>query len=378
MTTTEYEVAEDFSRGRAWIEIDYGILHDNIRKIQSQLPPGCQLLPAIKANAYGHGAIGVAKKLNEWGINICCVASVKEAVELRKNSVAGDILILGYTHPQQLALLTHYDLIQNVIDYDYAVLLSRYPQKIRVHIEVDSGLKRSGEDSSNSDKILAIFSFENLLVEGIFTHFAATNEDFTHEQISRFEAVLTSIKKSGLSLPKVHAQASYGIFHAQQLNYNFARVGIALFGLYLDDNPTAQSLRLQEVLSLKARVSSIREVKANETIGYHGSYIASQDMRIATLTIGYADGIPRCLSNGNGAVLIKGKYAKIVGLICMDQMMVDISTIEEVEPGEIVTIIGQDQGAVISAFVIAEQADTSVIEIVSNLSYRLERCSKDT
>lgn len=364
--------------GRAWIELDMNNLRHNINVLRGLLPKGCQLMPAVKANAYGHGAVAVAKELNANGIRAFCVASALEGVELRKHGIKGGILVLGYTHPNQFFLLRKYRLTQTVIDYAYAQALERYGRKLTVHIKVDTGMNRLGERWENTGDILRIFKCKNLRVDGIYTHLCAAgsdrqaDQDFTQRQINHFRGVLSKIQEQGFPLHKVHVQGSYGVFNRPDVAFDYARVGIALYGMLSTTEDTARyHAGLRPVLSVKARVGAVKTLRAGEAVGYGCAFTAPHPMSIAALAIGYADGIPRCLSCGVGHALIYGQKAPVVGLICMDQMMVDITGIQGIRQGDIAVIIGQSGEAEITACEIAEQAGTIANEIVSRLGERL-------
>jgi len=364
--------AKSFYKGRAWIELDLENLKHNVNVIKNTLPVKCELMPVVKSNAYGHGAVRICRKLNDIGVFIFCVASITEAVELRKKRIKGKILILGYTHPEQFYLLRRYRLTQTVVDLEHAKALNDYGKKLQVHIAVDTGLKRLGELSENTDNILQILRLDNLVVEGIYSHFSAQSDEFTQIQIDKFNSVLKKIKQQGIDVPKAHIQASYGVLNRSDLAMDYARVGIALYGAM--KNPIGENLK--PVLSVKARISTVKEVRAGETVGYGRGCVAEKDMKIAVLSIGYADGIPRTLSCGVGNVLISGSVCPILGYVCMDQIMVDVTYIENVKQGDVATIIGKDGDLEISAIDIAEKTNTVPNEILSRLGARLTSESK--
>ena len=353
-------------KSRAWIALNMEHLRHNVAILQGILPEQCQLMPAVKANAYGHGAIEICRELNRLGIRAFCVASVMEGVELRKRRIKGNILILGYTHPDQLHLLRRYRLMQTVVDSAYAKTLHAYGKKLTVHIAIDTGMKRLGVSSEHMEDIAKILAYENLVVDGIYSHFSAQSDAFTQTQTERFHTVLSKIKALGYAIPNAHLQGSYGVFHCPELAFDYARVGIALYGAMAHD-------ALRPVLSLKARVSTVKTVFAGEYVGYGTGFIAPHTMKIAVLSIGYADGIPRSLSCGVGNVLIDGSRAPIVGHVCMDQTIVDVTTVENVKQGDIAVLIGKDGNMEISALDIAEQAMSVPNEILSRLGGRLER-----
>lgn len=373
-------VNEASAKGRAWIEIDRDALRNNVEVIQKRLPQNCCLMPAVKANAYGHGAILIAKELSKMGVEAFCVACVTEGVELRKAGIKGEILILGYTNPAEFETVDHYGLTQTVIDYEYALLLQQFGKKIHVHVAVDTGMNRLGERYENIDKILEIFKIPNLMIDGMFTHLSVCDgikeneKRYTVEQLDKFKTVIASLEKRGVPIPKVHMHASYGVFNSDFIEGNYARVGIALYGMLSTKKDTELwGQDLKPVLSLKARIVNIKEVRKGETVGYGLEEIAKEDGKIAALPIGYADGLPRELSFGKGYVLVKAQKAPIIGRICMDQTLIDLKGIEEVKEGDEVIILGQDGENKITACDLAKQAGTISNEILSRLGSRLKR-----
>lgn len=361
-------------KGRAWIELNMDNLRNNVKVLRGILPENCELMPAVKANAYGHGAVDICRELNNLGIRAFCVASVVEGVELRKGHIKGDILILGYTHPEQFNLLKRYRLTQTVIDYEYAMTLNEYGKRIKVHVKIDTGMKRLGEPSENTNNIIRIFKCENLIVTGIYTHFSAQNNGFTQAQVDYFNNALTKVKEHGFTIPKTHTQSSYGVFSRSDLIYDYVRTGLAIYGAYRETNNDMQTIGLHPVLSVKARISAVKNVFAGQAVGYGSVFFAPHDMKIAVLSVGYADGIPRSLSCGIGNVLINGFAVPIIGHVCMDMMTIDITNIENVKQGDIAVIVGKDGNQEITVFDLAKQARTIPNEILSRLSNRLERC----
>lgn len=369
-----------FAGDRTWIEIDVNALRNNVNFFRTILPEDCRLMPAVKANAYGHGAAALAKELNLMGVDHFCVACVQEGIELRRAGIKGEILILGITHPAQLDKLRRYHLSQAVVDYSYAEQLKNYGKKLHVHICIDTGMHRLGERCENIEEICRIFEMSNLIVDGVFTHLSADDsvkgqeKIFTDAQAARFYGVLDELKARGIKCPKVHMQASYGVLNYPELAGDYARVGIALYGVLSTKEDTREwSRMLCPVMSLKTRVAAVKEIYAGETAGYGLSFVAEHDMKIAVLAIGYADGLPRSLSNGKGAVLIDGKRAPIVGTVCMDQLLVDVSDIPDVKPGDIAVVIGKSGNLEITVCDVAEQAGTITNEILSRMGERPER-----
>lgn len=373
-----------YAMDRAWIELDRAALKRNVEFLKNRVPKNCELMPAVKAQAYGHGAVPITRELESLGINSFCVACVDEAVELRRAGVKGMLLVLGYTHPKQWELLLRYGITQTVVDFGYAVRMNdygiRHHRKFHVHVGVDTGMHRLGESSENIDNICRIMDMKNLKVDGIFTHLSADDTleqkdvDFTKMQVGEFETLKRELTDRGYTLPKTHISASYGVLNYPELEGDYARVGIALYGVLstVEDEKQWED-RLSPVLSLKARVASVRELNRGECAGYGMAFTAQKTMRIATLAIGYADGLPRELSLGKGYVLIDGKRAPIIGRICMDQTIVDVSDIDGVKAGNIAVIIGTSKTECIRASQLARESGTITNETVSRMGVRLKR-----
>ncbi len=366
--------------GRAWIDLDKKNLYHNIDVLSELLPDGCQLMPAVKANAYGHGAVCIAKALQQKDIHAFCVASITEGIELRENGITGDILILGYTHPSQFSQLHKYRLIQTVVDYPYALSLNAYGIKLRVHLKIDTGMHRLGERPEQIDEIYQMFKMKNLEIDGIYTHLCVSDgvsrsdQEFTKEQACIFYGLLDKLDELGIDRPKIHLLASYGLINYPDIPGDYARIGIALYGLLSNRQDWKNcQVPLLPVLSLKARISLIKEVYKGEGAGYGLLYVAEQNRKIAVLAIGYADGIPRSLSCGVGNVLINGEFAPIIGNICMDQMLVDVTAISGVKQGDTAVIIGKSGDKEITAYDLAEQTGTITNELLSRLGSRLDR-----
>lgn len=368
-----------YEQGRAFIELDKNNLKHNVGVLCGLLPPGCALMPAVKANAYGHGAVPIARELNLLNIRAFCVASAAEAVQLRENGIVGEILILGYTHPSDFPLLTAYDLTQAVLDFEYAGLLNTHGGNIKVHIALDTGMHRLGVPSENTWQIFDIMKMKGLNVTGIYTHLCAddslTERDiaFTKMQTAAFNAVRDRLISAGFAV-KAHILGSYGLLNYPEAGGAYARIGIALYGVLSSRRDLdACPVELRPVMSVKARVMTVRYVRRGEYVGYGLAYTADKSRRIATVSIGYADGLPRALSCGCGRVLVNGRAAPIVGRICMDQTMVDVTDAEDVKCGDIAVIIGKSKGAEITAYDIAEQTGTITNEILSRMGSRPER-----
>ena len=370
----------DGKRARAWIELDREALARNVEALRAMLPASCALMPAVKADAYGHGAVLIARELNRLGVEAFCVASAGEGEALRRKGVRGEILVLGYTDPSQFDLLHRCRLTQTIVDYPYAEKLNGYGKKLHVHIGVDTGMHRLGIGYEQADRIRKLFEMKNLEVDGLFTHLgteegqALKEQSFTDLQAERFYSVADDLERNGYSCPKLHLQSSYGILNYPHLAEDYARVGIALYGVLSTSRDTGRWEEiLKPVLSLKARVACVRRLNCGETAGYGMAFTAQRDMDIATITVGYGDGLPRCLSEGRSFVLINGRKAPVVGRICMDQTIVDVSGIPDVKPGDVAVVIGKSGDKEITAGDLAEWAGTISNEILSRMGARLER-----
>ena len=366
--------------GRAWIELDRAALRHNVQQLQAILPEGCVLMPAVKANAYGHGAVLVAKELNRLGIMAFCVATVTEGAELRRGGIKGEILVLGYTHTEQFYMLRRYRLTQTVVDISYARLLNTYGKKLKVHLKIDTGMHRLGIPADRKEEIARVFNYRNLVITGIFTHLCAADvrtaekEKITMGQAAAFDRVICDLNKRGLNCGKIHLLSSDGLLQYPELAGDYARVGIALYGV-LSQGADMESCRidLRPVLSVKARVALVKDLYAGETAGYGLRYRTESNRKIAVLSIGYADGIPRDLSCGKGWVLIAESEAPIIGLICMDQLLVDVTDIPDAAAGDTAVLIGTSGSRQITACDLAEQTGTITNEILSRLGNRLNR-----
>lgn len=367
---------------RAWIELDLDALRHNVALLQKDIPDGCRLMPAVKANAYGHGAIPIARELNHLGIDCFCVACAAEGIELRKAGITGEILILGYTHPTEFSLLCRYRLTQTITDYTYAGKIQRSGIRLHVHIAVDTGMHRLGIRCEDIEHIAAVYQMKNLLVDGIFTHLSACDSAapdcraFTESQILAFRQVVKALSQEGISCKGIHLLSSYGMVNYPAAAESYVRPGIALYGLFSTENDTRnlhESYPLEPVLSLKARVASVRSLCAGESAGYGLAFTADHDMQVAVLSIGYADGLPRELSCGIGSVLIDGQRAPIVGRICMDQTFVDVSTLPGIKQGDTAVLIGVSGPERITAGELAAKCHTITNELLSRLGSRLSR-----
>lgn len=364
--------------GRAWLEIDLNNLEHNVNALQSAMPAGCRLMAVTKAEAYGHGMYEMTTHLEKMGVKAFAVATIDEGIRLRKYGISGEILILGYTPPQRVKELHKYRLTQTLADYRHALMLNEQDCRINAHIKIDTGMHRLGFGIEDQGKIIEVFSMKNLKITGIFTHLSSADSleekdvEFTRKQINSFYNLLDRLKAGGVNIPKVHIQSSYGLLNYPELECDYVRTGIALYGVLSSPGDiTKLRLDLKPVLSLKARVVLIREVKPGESVGYGRAFTAARDSLIGILPVGYADGVPRSLSCGNSYVLINGQHAPVVGRICMDQLAVDVTDIRGINIDSVATLIGKDGNEEITAQAAAGSADSITNELLSRMGRRL-------
>ena len=367
--------------GRAWIELDRENLRHNVRHFQKLLSKDCRLMPAVKANAYGHGAVLVAQELQNMGIKDFCVASAAEGISLRQAGIRGQILVLGYTHPRDLEALTEYDLTQTVLDCAYGEELKASGKQLSVHVGIDTGMHRLGESWENRSAIRKLWDGGNLRITGIYSHLCTSDGDSEADQAymrlqeMRFQEMLSRLKADGKTGFSVHLQGSYGILNGDRLSgrYDYARAGIALYGVYSEPSSLLeQRFALRPVLSLKARIGCVRRLQKGEGAGYGLAWKADGSRQIAAVSLGYADGYPRSLSN-QGHALVRGTRVPVVGRICMDQLLLDVTEVPKVCPGDEVVFIGRSREQKIRAEEMAKEAGTISNEILSRMGERLCR-----
>lgn len=367
-------------RDRSWVELNRDNLKHNVETLRSVLPTGCELMAVVKANAYGHGTYEVATYINRIGVRAFAVATIDEGIELRCAGIIGEILILGYTNPTRAKDLNKYSLCQTVFSPEYADILNKQDIHIRVHIKIDTGMHRLGFAANDTETIVQVFNDKNLHICGIFTHLCVSDsladEDvcFTNMQIASFYQLLDTLKEKEIILPQVHIQSSYGLLNYPELKCDYARIGIAIYGAQdSSGKKTKLQLDLRPVLSLKSQIILLRKIQCGETVGYDRAFIASRDSLIGIIPIGYADGLPRNLSCGNGSVIVRGQQIPIIGRICMDQLAIDVTDVADVSVGDIVTLIGNDTDNKLHADNVADCADSIPNELLSRIGKRVGR-----
>lgn len=373
--------------GRAWIEVDCKHLKNNIACIRTILPKQSEIMAVVKADAYGHGSREISPLLYQEGIRAFAVATVQEGISLRKCGMKGEILVLGYTFPGDVNGLIRYNLSQTVTDCAYAQLLEtqcrQKHRNVKVHVKIDTGMHRLGEGHDQYEALMTIYRCRHLLIQGTYTHLCVSDSnlprdtEFSKVQIQRFYRTAAYLRQQGIALGKLHIQSTYGVLNFPELECDYVRIGIGLYGvLHRGPEDPDWKMELRPVLSLKARVAAVKRVLQGETIGYGRNFVAQKDMQIAIVSIGYADGIPRMFGEIDNYVLIKGHKANVAGRICMDQLIVDVTNISNVAVHEIVTVVGREGEETISWELFAEWNDTIPNEVLSRLGARLERVYK--
>lgn len=364
---------------RAYLEIDLNNLEHNVKVLKKAMPPKCELMAVVKAEAYGHGLYEIATHINQTGVKAFAAATIDEGIRLRRYGVSGEILILGHTAPARARELHKYDLTQTLIDYEYTLALNKQGYNVKTHIKVDTGMHRLGFDKKDIDKIVAVFLLKHIKVSGIYTHLCAADSldekdiCFTNMQIESFYKLLNLIREKGITIPKIHIQSSYGLLNYPELKCDYVRTGVSLYGvLSSPDDRTKLQPDLRPVLSLKSRVILLREINKGDSVGYGRSFVANRDSLIAVLPVGYADGYPRNLSCGKSYVLINGHRAPVVGKICMDQLAVDVTDIPDVKVGIAATLIGKDGNEEITAAMVADNSESIANELLSRMGQRLK------
>lgn len=368
---------------RAWAEISLGTLESNIKKIKSLLCENTEIMAVIKADAYGHGEDDILKKLCECDIKYFAVSNLDEAISVRKHCMDGEILILGYTPPEYAQELEKYNIIQGVLSYDYASELNSFAgNKVRCHIKIDTGMGRIGLKYKNPDDCAKeaekIISLEKINAEGIYTHFAVADcsdsesFEYTENQKKFILDVYKCLESDGFKLPHVHFLNSAGLCYHNSPKSTLARAGIIMYGLY-PNYPEKLPIDVEPVMSLKAVVSQVKRLKKGDSVSYGRTYKAeSDDIIAATVTVGYADGYSRLLS-GRAEVLVRGKRCRVIGRICMDQLILDVTGVEGVREGDIVTLIGKDGNEEITSDELAALYGTIGYEVVCGISKRVPR-----
>jgi len=364
-----------------WAEIDLGAISHNLREIESRVEPnGAKVLAVVKDNAYGHGAVEVARTAAGVPVHMLGVATVEEAVELRQAGIHLPILVLCCILPEQAAEIVRHDVTQTVCDLSICESLSKEADHLgkqaRIHVKVDTGMGRIGVRYDEAARLVKnIAQLPCLAVEGIFTHFAVagTDEVFTNLQLERFNSVISRLDGMGIHIPLRHAANSAAVLGLPISYFNMVRPGLMIYGLYPSGSP--REIQLKPALSLKTRVVYLKGVPAGWSISYGRTYITQGPTMVATLAIGYGHGYSRRLSNG-GEALIRGARAPIVGTICMDQCLCNVTHIPGVSVGDEAVLIGRQGDEEITTDEVAQRAGTISYEILCAINAKVPRIYK--
>ncbi len=372
---------------RTWAEVSLDAIDHNFKVICNQLNPETRVCCVIKADAYGHGAVVLAKEYEELGADWFAVSNLEEAMQLRNAGIGLPILILGYTPPENAAKLSELNISQAVLSADYGVRLSFEAQKagvtVKVHIKLDTGMSRIGfvyqdpaRDARAIEDIRKVCRLSCIDTEGIFTHFAVADEgdggrDYTMKQFSNFTDAISQLKRHGISFKIRHCANSAAIFDYPEMQLDMVRPGIVLYGL-MPSGKLKSKPDFIPAMELKSVVSLVKTVEPQTTVSYGRCFTAEEPTKIATVPIGYADGYPRHLF-GQADMLVKGKRARIVGRVCMDQLMLNVTGIPGLQEGDTVTVFGHDGESFLPVDELAELNQTINYELVCMISKRVPR-----
>jgi alanine racemase len=370
-------------RQRAWVEIDLGALADNVRQLKNLLATKTALMAVVKADAYGHGAALVARTALSAGANWLGVATIPEGIELRQAGIEAPILILGATHtPEQLQAIAHWRLQPTLCDAKQALVFSETLATTKggnlpVHVKLDTGMSRLGPHwEQAAEFVQLVHSLPHLQIASIYSHLAtAESLDRTtmQQQQQRFKTAIAQIQAAGIPLPPLHLANSAATLTGSDLHYDLVRVGLAMYGLYPATH-LSDSIQLKPVLQVKARVAQVKTIPPNTGVSYGHHFVSDRELRLAVVGIGYADGVPRNLSN-HMEVLIRGRRIPQIGAITMDQLMLDVTAIPDLAVGEVVTLLGQEGNEKIAADDWAAVLNTISWEILCGFKHRLPRVS---
>lgn len=366
---------------RVVAQIDTKAITHNYRQIRKSISKYTKVMAIVKADGYGHGAIEVAKILQGEKVDYLAVAIAAEGAELREAGITTPILVLGYTPATDIRLLIENDLTQTIFSYEMAKYISyeasQLGKRVKIHIKVDTGMGRIGflPHPTSIEEIARINQLPNIEIEGIYTHFSSADEadqSYTKKQNSIFQGFLKELGQIGIEAPVVHAANSAAIMMHKDTHFNMVRLGISLYGHHPSQASMSYGIGLVPTMSLKTQVVHTKKVSKNQEIGYNRKYITKQATKIATIPIGYADGYGRGLSN-KGRVLVRGQYAPIIGNICMDQFMVDVTHINDVTVGDEVVVFGKQNDNEITVEEIAGLLNTINYEVICMVGKRIPR-----
>lgn len=365
---------------RTCVEIDLNAIRHNIFEEKKRVGKDVKIMAVIKADAYGHGDCQVAEVLRDL-VDAYGVAIPEEALRLREKGIQKMILILGYTGHDWFEDIVENDISQTVYNYEMAKKLSeaacRLNKKARIHIKIDTGMSRIGfmPVKDNIEVIRSISELPGIEIEGIFTHFARADEktpDAAREPFEKYMIFVHELENRGVHIPVKHAANSAAILQFPDSCLDMVRSGISTYGLYPSEDVPKENVHLKPALQWKSVISFVKWIHPGMSVSYGGTFVAQRDTKVATIPVGYADGVRRELS-GKGRVLIRGQYAPILGRICMDQFMVDVTHIDPVLEGDEVTLIGRDGENAISVEEVAELSHSFNYEYICGISKRVPR-----
>jgi alanine racemase len=362
-----------------WAEVDLGAIGDNVRQVKRWIGPDVELAAVVKANGYGHGSILVAREALRQGADRLAVAWLGEAVALRKAGIAGSILVMGYVWPGDAPTIVHHGLTPTVNSLELATALSdasvALGQVTQFHVKMDTGMSRYGlmphEALSFIHQVVAL---PGLSLEGVWTHFATADEADTqmvHQQLAQYHELLADLERAGIPVAVRHAANSGATMRLPEAHLDMVRCGILIYGLY-PSHDVEKRISLRPALSLKARLARVRTLPAGTGISYGHTYITPREMPVGLVPVGYGDGYHRLMSS-RGAVLVGGCRAPILGRVCMDTCVVDLTDVPDPREGDEVVIIGQQGNDAILAEEVASWADTVNYEVLTGLTSRLPR-----
>lgn len=371
----------DYKLNRAWAEIDLDAIAHNTREIKKLTGSKVEMMGVVKADAYGHGVLEVVRTLLDNGVTQLAVSMLDEAIQIRKMGIDVPILVLNYTDPARADEIIHNRVTQTVFSTDLAQALSvaavRLGKDVRIHVKVDTGMTRVGfiPGYNAVRNIMEISRLPGIILEGIFTHFASADESdksYTLMQFERFMNLCTELIRAGIHIPVKHVCNSAGILQYPEMHLDIVRPGIILYGLY-PSREVAGKIDLRPAMTLKASVIFVKDVDKDTYVSYGRTFRTDRKSRIATIPIGYADGYTRLMSN-KGRMLVNGEYAPVIGRICMDQCMLDVTDLKhDVHVGDEVVIFGRQNGSCISVDEIADQVGTINYELVCIIGKRIPR-----
>ena len=365
---------------RVVAEVNLDAICDNIRNTKKIIKEGTKLMAIVKADGYGHGAVPVAKALDSL-VDAYGVAIVEEGIELRKAGIDKPILVLGCVPAMQYHCLAEYDIMPAITNYDMAKMISeeakKQGKKLRVHIKLDTGMGRIGflPNEESITEIKKIAELSNIVIDGCFSHFSKADEKdkaFANEQFGKYMKMVNRLKEIGIDIPTKHISNSAGIMDMPVANLDMVRSGISTYGLYPSEEVNKNRLPLKPAMKIYSYITFVKEVEEGCPIGYGGTFITNRKTKVATVPVGYGDGYKRALSN-QGHVLIQGKRVPIIGRVCMDQFMVDVTDLDDVKAGDKVTLIGTDGNETISMEEIGAMTCSFNYEVACDIGKRIPR-----